>query len=77
MLLYWGMFTIGFMAGAILSFVTFAAKKPEEDIEYETNSTTKLTQGLSGDIRTDQQISRGLFLAHTQKQLSSNPQKRQ
>ena len=35
MLLYWGMFTVGFLAGSILAFVTFAAKKPEDDPEYE------------------------------------------
>jgi len=33
MLLYWGMFTIGFSIGAILSFITFAPKKPEEEYE--------------------------------------------
>jgi len=37
MLLYWGMFTVGFTIGAIFSFVTFAAKKPEEEADYETN----------------------------------------
>jgi len=35
MLLYWGMFTVGFTIGAVFSFITFAAKKPEEDAEYE------------------------------------------
>lgn len=36
MLLYWGMFTVGFLFGGILSFVTFAPKKPENDPEYES-----------------------------------------
>lgn len=31
MLLYWGMFTAGFTIGAVFSFITFAAKKPEEE----------------------------------------------
>lgn len=31
MLLYWAMFTVGFWAGAILSFKLFATKKPEEE----------------------------------------------
>jgi len=36
MLLYWGMFTVGFSIGAIFSFITFASKRPEE----ETDPTT-------------------------------------
>lgn len=36
MLLYWGMFTIGFLVGAILSYIALAPKKPEQDPEYET-----------------------------------------
>ena len=43
MLLYWGMFTIGFMFGAIFTFVTFAAKKPQEDADYDMNSLPKRT----------------------------------
>lgn len=38
MLLYWGMFTIGFSIGAVFSLITFAPKKPEDDPEYETPS---------------------------------------
>jgi len=34
MLLYWGLFTVGFSIGAVFSFITFAPKRPEEDIEY-------------------------------------------
>jgi len=34
MLLYWGMFSVGFTLGAILSYITLAPKRPEEDIEY-------------------------------------------
>ena len=34
MLLYWGMFTMGFTIGAVFSFITLAVKKPEEDAEY-------------------------------------------
>lgn len=34
MLLFWGIFTIGFIFGAILSFVMFAAKNPQEDPDY-------------------------------------------
>jgi len=33
MLLYWGMFTVGFSIGAIFSFITFASKKPEGEYE--------------------------------------------
>ena len=32
------MFTLGFTFGAVFSFVTFAAKKPEEDADYANNS---------------------------------------
>lgn len=31
MLLYWGMFTVGFTIGTVFSFITFAAKNPEEE----------------------------------------------
>lgn len=34
MLLYWGIFTTGFIVGAILSFIMFAAKTPQEDPDY-------------------------------------------
>ena len=34
MLLFWGIFTVGFIFGAILSFMMFAAKNPEEDPDY-------------------------------------------
>ena len=30
-MLYWAIFTLGFMAGAVLSFLLFAAKDPEEE----------------------------------------------
>ena len=43
MLLYWGMFTMGFLFGAILAYITFAPKKPEDDPEYE-NPPDYLTQ---------------------------------
>jgi len=36
MLLYWGIFTLGFFFGSILAFVVFAPKKPEDDAEYES-----------------------------------------
>ena len=35
MLLYWGLFTVGFTVGAILSFLTFAAGKPEQEEIYD------------------------------------------
>lgn len=35
MMLYWGMFTLGFFAGTILVFITFAPKNPAQDPEYE------------------------------------------
>lgn len=31
-MLYWAVFTLGFMAGAMLSFRIFAAKDPEEEV---------------------------------------------
>lgn len=37
MLLYWGMFTVGFMVGAIFAYQTFAAKNPEEEQETINN----------------------------------------
>jgi hypothetical protein len=37
MLLYWGMFTVGFSIGAIFSFITFATKRPEEEADYKIN----------------------------------------
>lgn len=49
MLLYWGIFTIGFFAGSILSFMAFAAKKPEDDPEYEA-VPIKALQGQSEAI---------------------------
>ncbi|MBI2327940.1 hypothetical protein HYU92_06510 [Candidatus Curtissbacteria bacterium] len=45
MLLYWGMFTIGFYIGAIFSFIIFAAKKPEEEEEYQTSARPKAASG--------------------------------
>lgn len=44
MLLYWGMFTLGFLFGSILSFVTFAPKKPEDDLEYETKNVLSVSK---------------------------------
>ena len=49
MLLYWGIFTVGFIFGSILAFVTFAPKNPQDDPEYETplNFQQIDTQSLS------------------------------
>lgn len=52
MLLYWGMFTTGFIVGAILSFMMFAAKTPEEDPDYRNQTIPRgdlnaKTQGAS------------------------------
>ena len=47
------MFTLGFWIGAILSFIFFAAKKPEEDLEYEGTMAKKdflAPEALLGDI---------------------------
>jgi len=35
MLLYWGMFSVGFIIGAVISFITFAPKKPQDDPDFE------------------------------------------
>lgn len=45
MLLYWGMFTTGFLFGAIIAFVTFAPKKPQEDPEYQSLPETTFESG--------------------------------
>ena len=37
MLLYWGMFTIGFGIGAVFTFITFASKKPEDENDFESS----------------------------------------
>jgi len=34
MILYWGIFTLGFWAGAILAFIIFAPKSPQDDPDY-------------------------------------------
>lgn len=39
MLLYWGMFTAGFIIGTILSFMMFGTKNPQEDAEYKDQTT--------------------------------------
>jgi len=36
MLLYWGMFTVGFGIGAVFTFITFAPKKPEDENDFES-----------------------------------------
>jgi len=41
MLLYWGIFTSGFIVGAILSFMMFAAKNPQDDPDYHDQISTK------------------------------------
>lgn len=56
MLLYWGLFTMGFTIGAVFSFITFAAKKPEEEKDYQESIS-----GLSRLIKEDQGISRGFL----------------
>lgn len=42
MLLYWGMFTLGFSIGAVFAFVAFAPKKPQDDPEYETSAQSSI-----------------------------------
>ena len=50
MLLFWGMFTVGFIFGAILSFMMFGAKTPEEDPDYNDHIIPK------GNLSTEAQI---------------------
>lgn len=40
MLLFWGIFTVGFFFGAILSYLVFAAKTPEEEENRKINPKT-------------------------------------
>ena len=63
MLLYWGIFTLGFFAGSILAFITFAPRRPQDDPEYETE-----IQGESGILFPTQ----GLNQTHQQKISSAN-----
>jgi len=71
MLLYWGMFTIGFLVGSIFAYITFAPKKPEEDGEYESEAAP--FEGKSRGITVDQDLSGVLF--STQKLNQSHQQK--
>ncbi|MEK7120752.1 MAG: hypothetical protein AAB840_01540 [Patescibacteria group bacterium] len=48
MLLYWGMFTIGFSIGAIFAFITFAPKKPEEEYQADWQSEQLLDANSPG-----------------------------
>lgn len=47
MLLYWGMFTAGFIIGAILAYGLFGQKEPEEERGYK---------GVSGEIKDNKGI---------------------
>ena len=40
MILFWGIFTIGFFFGAILGYIIFAAKTPEEEENININRKT-------------------------------------
>ncbi len=40
MLLYWGMFTVGFTVGTIFAFITFVAKNPEDEIDTVADELT-------------------------------------
>lgn len=50
MLLFWGIFTVGFIFGAILSFMMFAAKNPEEDPDYSDHIIPKGNFGTEAQI---------------------------
>ena len=61
MLLYWGMFTIGFTIGAVFSFITFAAKKPEEEKEYLPESKPLTNYLLKDSPSVDKAPTASLF----------------
>lgn len=50
MLLYWGMFTVGFTIGAVLSFITFAAKTPEAEHEVLEGFSKENEGSLGGKV---------------------------
>lgn len=60
MLLYWGMFTVGFLFGSVLAFVTFAPKKPEDDPEY-TGMEMKGFKGFSEAVESKNNLSELIF----------------
>lgn len=70
MLLYWGMFTVGFLFGSVLAFVTFAPKKPEDDPEYGERPI-KDFEGLSGAIEGKKFVPEMFFPQNLEK--SPNP----
>ncbi len=66
MLLYWGMFTIGFYIGAIFSFILFARKKLDEQEPIATKqpldarlSSAGLTFSLKTQIRSSGDKTKG------------------
>ena len=61
MLLYWGMFTVGFLFGSILAFVTFAPKKPEDDAEYETQPNLMALKSQSGGFESKNDLPEMVF----------------
>lgn len=73
MLLYWGLFTVGFLFGSILSFVTFAPKKPEEDAEYETQPDLLALKGQSAPIEAKFEVQKTLFGEKLEKSTKDKP----
>lgn len=69
MMLYWGMFTVGFLFGAILAYAVLAPKKPEDDPEYETPPNTIIHLINS---RSNLEKTYALFLKKQQQETSPN-----
>jgi len=66
------MFTVGFTIGAVFSFVTFAAKKPEEE-EYLPESKPLTTTYLSKDSLSVDKAPTASFFETDQRQSALNP----
>lgn len=73
MLLYWGLFTVGFLFGSILSFFTFAPKKPEDDTEYESQPNLMALKGQSAPIEAKLDVPKTLFGEKLEKLTAEKP----
>lgn len=63
------MFTVGFLFGSVLAFVTFAPKKPEDDPEY-TEMEMKDFKGLSEAVKNKNIVPEMFFPRNLEKSVS-------